>query len=223
MSGHSGALLEDAHEDELVPTFRRCALLCVILSAHLLLFSLITVSHDSRDARRPEEASELQFFVELPRPIDTQSSTNSPSDRRISTFAPSFRSRAARDNTITLLPEIEGTDSLIDWDSEASRVARDAARRMSEEEQLRSLDHHPAGMDPPPPKSSRHKLGDSEHFEGGVIIDWIDQRCYYSNQNAPVDAFGQALRLQIPVCTAAGGGRKPLPTLEEWKKERDSR
>jgi len=67
-------------------------------------------------------------------------------------------------------------------------------------------------------------LGDSQHFEGGVIIDWVNNRCYYSNQNAPVAAFGPALRLQIPTCTGAGGaGGKPLPSLEEWKKERDNR
>jgi hypothetical protein len=79
-------------------------------------------------------------------------------------------------------------------------------------------------MGPPPPNSSRHKLGDSQHFEGGEIITWVGPGCYYSNQNAPIAAFGQALRLQLPVCTGAGGaGGKPFPTIEEWKKERDSR
>jgi hypothetical protein len=95
---------------------------------------------------------------------------------------------------------------------------------MGEEKEFRSLDQHPAGMGPLPPKSSRHKLGDSQHFEGGVIIDWVSSGCYYSNQDVPIAAFGQALRLQLPTCTGAGGaGGKPLPTLEEWKKERDNR
>jgi hypothetical protein len=32
------------------------------------------------------------------------------------------------------------------------------------------------------------------------------------------------LRLQLPTCTGAGdGGGKPLPSFEEWKKERDNR
>ena len=205
-------------------TFRRCALLCVILGAHLLVFSLISVSSSPRGARTTEDSPGILFFVELPEPNDTQPSTHSSSKRPISTDDPSLNSRAARDNTITLPPEIEGTDARIDWDAEASRVAEHAAIRLSEEKEFRSLNRQPAGMGPPPPKDSRHKLGDSQHFEGGVIIDWVSSGCYYSNQNAPIAAFGQALRLQLPVCTGAGGeGGKPRPSLEEWKKDREAR
>jgi hypothetical protein len=199
-------------------------LLCVILGAHLLLFSLISVNSNPRGVRTSEEEPGILFFVELPKPNDTQPSTYSSSKRLISTDDPSLNSRAARDNTITLPPEIEGTDARIDWDAEASRVAEHAAIRLSEEKEFRSLDRQPAGMGPPPPKDSRHKLGDSQHFEGGVIIDWISGGCYYSNQDAPIAAFGQALRLQLPTCTGAGGGGgKPFPSIEEWKKERDDR
>ena len=199
-------------------------MLCVILGAHLLVFSLISVSSSPRGARTTEDSPGILFFVELPKPNDTQPSTHSSSKRPISTSDLSLRSISARDNTITLPPEIEGTNALIDWDAEGSRVAEDAAIRLSEEKEFRSLDRPPAGMGPPPPKDSRHKLGDSQHFEGGVIIDWVSSGCYYSNQNAPIAAFGQALRLQLPVCTGAGGASgKPLPTLEEWKKERDNR
>jgi hypothetical protein len=197
-------------------TFRRYALLCAILGAHLLLFSLISVNDNPRDMRRSEEEPGMLFFVDLPEPNDTQPATLS--------YDPPLESKAARDNTITLPPEIEGTEAFIDWGAEASRVAGDAARRIGEEEQFRRLDQHPAGMGLPPPKSSRHKLGDSQPFEGGEIVTWIGPRCYYSNQNMPVAAFGQALRLQLPTCTGAGGGGgKPLPSIEEWKKERDSR
>lgn len=208
----------------MVLTFRRCALLCVIFGAHLLLFSLISVNDNPRSVRRSEEAPSILFFVVLPKPNETRPSTHSSSMRPISTDDPSLKSRVAPDNTITLPPEIEGTSAVIDWDAEASRVAKDVARRIGEEKELRSLDHRPAGMGPLPPKSSSHQLGDSQHFEGGVIIDWVGPSCYYSNQNAPIAAFGQALRLQIPTCTGAGGGvGKPLPSLEEWKKGRDNR
>jgi hypothetical protein len=195
---------------------RRCALLCVILGAHLLLFSLMFENTHPRSVRRSEEASGILFFVELPKPDDAQPSTQASSKRPLSTYDPP-------DNTITLPPEIEGTDTFIDWDAEASRVAKDAAVRIDEEKPLRSLDSHPAGMGPPPPKSSLHQLGESDHFEGGVIIDWVSGGCYYSNQDAPIAAFGQALRLQLLTCTGAGGASgKPLPSIEEWKKERDS-
>jgi hypothetical protein len=197
-------------------------LLCGILGAHLLVFSLISVSDSPRGVRTSEDSPGILFFVELPKPYDAQPSTHFSSKRPFSTYDPSLKSRVASDNTITLPPEIEGTEALIDWDAEASRVAEDAARRIGEEKQFRSLDQHPAGMGPPPPKSSIHKRGDSQHFEGGVIIDWVGPGCYYSNQNEPIAAFGQALRLQVPICTGAGGG-KPLPSLEEWKKEQDNR
>jgi len=211
-------------ESKWMLNFRRCALLCAILGAHLIVFSLISVNDNPRSVRRPEEAPGILFFVDLPKPNDTQPSTHSSSKRPISTDDPSLNSRAARDNTITLPPEIEGTDARIDWDAEASRVAEHAAIRLSEEKEFRSLNRQPAGMGPPPPKDSRHKLGDSQHFEGGVIIDWTSNRCYYSNQDAPHPELGQALRLQLPICTGAvGGGGKPLPSIEEWKKERDER
>jgi len=200
-------------------------LLCAIFGAHLLLFSLISVGDDPRSDRRSEEALVTLFWVDVPKPNDTQPSTHSSSKRPISTYDPSLESRAAPDNTITLPPEIEGTDALIDWDAEASRVASDVARRMGEEKkEFRSLDQHPPGMGRPPPKPSGHKRGDSQHFEGGEIITWTGKGCYYSNQNVHIPAFGPALRLQLPTCTGAGGASgKPFPTLEEWKKERDNR
>ena len=205
-------------------TFGRCALLCVILGAHLLVFSLISVSYSLRGVRTSEDSPGILFFVELPKPNDTQPSTHSSSKRPISIYDPSLKSRVAPENTITMSPEIERTNALIDWDAEASRVAKDVVSRIGEEKQLRSLDQHPAGMGPPPPKSSSHKLGDSQHFEGGEIITWIGKGCYYSNQDAPIAAFGQALRLQRPICTGAGGGGgKPFPSIEEWKKEQDDR
>jgi hypothetical protein len=194
------------------------------LGAHLLVISLVSVNDNPRGVRRSWEAPGTLFFVDLPRPDDKQPSTHSSSKRPVSTYDSSLENRAARDNTIIPPAEIEGADGFIDWNAEASRVARDAAGRMGEEKNFRLLDQHPAGMGPPPPKRSHHELGDSQHFEGGVIIDWVSNGCYYSNQNEHIAAFGPALRLQLPICTGAGGpSAKPLPSIEEWKKERDNR
>ena len=205
-------------------TLRRCALLGVILGAHLLLFSLITLGDKRRGNRKTEEALITLLLVDLPEPDDAQASTASSVRRAGSTYDPSRESRAVRDNTITLPPGIEEPDAYIDWDGEATRVARDAARRADEEKKLRSLDQHPPGMGPPP-KRSNDKKAVSERFEGGVIIDWISNSCYYSNQDEHMDAFGPALRLRLPTCTGrgGGGGGEPFPSIEEWKKERDSR
>ena len=201
----------------MAPTFRRCALLGAIVGAHLLLFSLISVNDSTRVATRPEETPATLFFVDLP----TQDES-----RATYSFDPYLENKATREDSITLPPEIDETDARIEWGTEAGRVAGDVVRRIDEEKPFRSLDSHPAGMGPPPPGPSIHKRGDSQHFEGGEIITWTSSGCYYSNQNMPVAAFGQALRLQLPTCTGAGSGGNggpPLPTIKEWKKERDSR
>jgi hypothetical protein len=203
---------------------KRGALLCVITGAHLLLFHLIVLGDSSRRAHRSEEDFVTMMLVDFSKPDDT-STLSSPS-RSIPTYDPSSRSRVEPNNSITPPPEIEATDARVDWQAEASRVAGDAARRMdAEKKEIRSLDSHPPGMGRLPPKSSVPQVGDSLHLEGGVIIDWVKSGCYYSNQDAHIDAFGPALRLQVPTCGAAGGRRekKPLPTFEEWKKERDER
>jgi hypothetical protein len=206
---------------------KRGALLCAIFGSHLLLFRLIDVGGNPRRAHRSEEDFVTITLVDFSKPDDTQPSTLPSPGRSIPTHEPSTRSRVEPDNSITPPPEAEATDSRVDWHAEASRVAGDAARRMDEEKKLRSFDEHPAGMGPLPPKSSGQKVGDSLHLEGGVIIDWVSSGCYYSNQDVHIAAFGPALRLQLPTCGAGGGGRgggeKALPTIEEWKKERDNR
>ena len=204
---------------------KRGALLCVITGAHLLLFRLIDVGDSSR-AHRSEEDFVTIMLVDFSKPDDPQPSTLSSPSRSIQTYDRSSRSRVEPDNSITPPPGIEATDPAVDWQAEASRVAGDVARRMGEEKkELRSLDSRPTGLGPLPPKAPGNRVGDSQHFEGGVIIDWVGEGCYYSNQDAHIDAFGPALRLQLPTCGAAGGRKdeKPLQTFEEWKKERDNR
>ncbi|HUQ08860.1 MAG TPA: hypothetical protein VM146_01000 [Steroidobacteraceae bacterium] len=200
-------------------------MLCVILGAHVLLFSLISVGDHHRRAPGFDETVATLFLLNLANPDETQPSTQPATERRISTHAPLFESTAVPDNTITLPPEAERTAP--DWNAEARRVARDAAKRIGEEEKPRPSDHHPAGMRPPAATPSRHKRGDSEHFEGGVIIDWVSGGCYYSNQDAPRPELGQALRLQIPTCNGTSGGPQRGPdsiqSFEEWRKEQANR
>jgi hypothetical protein len=205
---------------------KRGALLCVITGAHLLLIRLIDVGDSSRGAHRSEEDFVTIMLVDFSKPDDTQPSTLSSPSRSIPTYDPSSKTRVEPDSSITLPPGIQATDPAVDWQAEASRVAGDVARRMGEEKkELGSLDSRPIGMGPLPPRSSVQQVGESLHLEGGVIIDWVGKGCYYSNQDSHIDAFGPALRLQLPTCGAAGGRRdeKPLQSFEEWKKERDNR
>jgi hypothetical protein len=191
---------------------------------HLLLARLISVGQHPRGAQKPEESVVTLLFVDLSDPDATRPLADSLPGRPPVTRSSSQRIGAAPVSAIALPPEIEQTDAVIDWNAEAGRVARDTAGRLAEKREPRALDKHAAGLGPPPPKSSLRQKGDSEHFEGGVIIDWIDNGCYYSNQKEHIDAFGPALRLQVPTCTGRDrSGRAPLQSFEEWKNERDSR
>jgi hypothetical protein len=100
-------------------------------------------------------------------------------------------------------PSIESTAPIsippIDWAAEAERAARDVVARQSEGDSLRSLDAHPEGMDLPPPDQRGHHLGDTEHLEGGEIIDWVNDKCYYTKMPPPGPDLGP-LRLMLPVC-----------------------
>ena len=89
-------------------SIRRCALLCLILGAHLLLLSFLSVNDSLPIVRKFEEAPGILFFVELPRPIDPQHSTYSSSTGPIPTFDPDLEGSGARENTISLPPETEG-------------------------------------------------------------------------------------------------------------------
>ena len=86
-----------------------------------------------------------------------------------------------------------------DWGAEAERAAREELSREQQQDSLRSLAGHPKGMDLPPPRHRPHQLGDTEHFEGGEIIDWINDRCYYSNRD-PTGLPWQPGQLMMPVC-----------------------
>src|SRR5689334_8761104 len=179
---------------------RRCALLLGILGAHLALLYLISASDARLGSNKSAEVSGTLFWLDIPDPEDTWRAAVPPSVRSTPIRTPSLEDDSVPHLAIAPLPDIHDSDALIDWDAEASRIASEAARRQNEQRAFRALDQHPAGIGAAPPQRSGHQQGDSEHFEGGVIIDWTGSRCHYSNQDAHVDAFGPALKLQLPTC-----------------------
>ena len=53
-----------------------------------------------------------------------------------------------------------------------------------------------------------HKFGDEEHLEGGEILTWINERCYYSSK--PTESmFGGPPRLKLPTCKTRSMSRTP--------------
>ena len=214
---------------EVTARYRKAALLCVIAGVHLALLWNIDVGKRA-GLRKAEEAAAILYFIEIPEPDSPPFTTPDLSQPGLSFVAPRIGSEAAGRDAITLLPEFEG--AVVDWDAESRRIAGELVARQSAEEKLRKLDRPPAGLGPPPaglgpppPESSRPKAGDTQRFEGGEVITWINDRCYYTNQNfstpflagAPVGSSD--LRVQRPVCKAGAAG-EPQMTFEEWKKKK---
>ncbi|MEO8307050.1 MAG: hypothetical protein ABI616_03295 [Pseudomonadota bacterium] len=41
----------------------------------------------------------------------------------------------------------------------------------------------------------KHKAGDTEHFEGGKVITWINERCYLTNQPGAIGFGGTSVKV----------------------------
>jgi hypothetical protein len=196
----------------------------VVLGTHILVIWQIASNDRNRRFGKTKEAPAMLSWF-----ISPEQDVSPPRIKlRLEPPIPSFnaismKAAAKSDTAISQPLETESAYAAVDWAAEASRVASDFAKRKQEQENVRSFGRNPVGIGQPPPKPAFHKRGDSQHFEGGEIIDWINDHCYYSNQNAPVAAFGQALRLQLPICKGRGGAGESLPSLEDWKKEKEDK
>lgn len=197
---------------------RKAALLCSIATVHLLLIWNIDAG-DGPGSHRAGEAPGILFFIEVPESAAAPSAARDPWQPRLTIIEPRLGSEASNRGDATLLAE-----SSVDWNAEAGRVAGDVAEQSSAKEKYRPLDRLPPGMGPPPPKSSRRQFGDTQRFEGGEIITWINERCYYTSRNygSAGLASGSDLQLQRPVCKAAASA-EPQLTFEEWRKKKGDR
>ncbi len=71
----------------------------------------------------------------------------------------------------------------VDWMAEGQRVAQDYFMRATRGGSPLPLDGASTGPRLLRSRAPDHRLGDTEHFDGGEIIDWINDRCYYSNRD----------------------------------------
>ena len=79
----------------------------------------------------------------------------------------------------------------IDWYAEGARSAREVFKDQLRETPEPSLDSKPQALVLPDRSNLPHKAGDTEHFEGGEVITWVNERCYYSNRPSAI-SFGGA-------------------------------
>jgi hypothetical protein len=117
-----------------------------------------------------------------------------------------------RPNTVTAsMPVIEiesptkladdGNDSAPDWREFGSQAIQSTIGKQGEEEGHRSLMSKPKIAELPRDssqpsifKTPAFKAGDKQHFEGGEIITWESDRCYYTNRQ-----IGSVLSSKSPV------------------------
>lgn len=104
---------------------------------------------------------------------------------------------------------------LIDFGAEVEDAVRDSLARQAAKDAQRQFGAVPGGMKRPP-KRGRHEPGDTERFEGGEVVTWINDRCYYSSKPPP-GSDPNPLRLMTPTCK---GGEVLHFDYEKWRKEK---
>lgn len=95
----------------------------------------------------------------------------------------------------------------IDWYAEGARSARRVFPDAVQVKPDRSLDSEPEAMALPDVSREPRKRGDSERYEGGETITWINERCYYRADPLP-DISGAPPRLKLPTCKNRGMGER---------------
>jgi hypothetical protein len=73
----------------------------------------------------------------------------------------------------------------VDWTSEAQRVAQERVAKGDPNDRFRSFLKHPQGIETPPIDTNHHAAGESQHYEGGEVITWLNDRCYYTSKGTP--------------------------------------
>jgi hypothetical protein len=106
----------------------------------------------------------------------------------------------------------------IDWYAEGLRAARNAVPEVAREKPGPSLDSKPQALELPDSSDVPHRPGDSERGDGGVVITWINETCYYRSD--PLEnMMGDPHKLKLPVCKARSmkerQGEKRAEELEE--------
>jgi hypothetical protein len=138
----------------------------------------------------PVSEAAIAAMIWITAPLPPRPSSRPPAQRKLRALSslrppmPIAQPPApAPDTTITVPP--------IDWYAEGARSARNAFKDEMREKPAPSLDSKPQVLVLPDKSNMPHKAGDTEHFEGGEVITWVNERCYYTNRPAAI-LFGGA-------------------------------
>ena len=200
-----------------IPAARsRTVVMAVACLGHVGLILLLLNSLERVRQRAPEREAEpllLMLLDSLVRPETEPRRVEEPvlaPPTAISTLPlPEIDSSSSG----SALPPVSDSVPSVDWIDARHRAVDAAVERDAAAAARPRLGQPPKGMDLPH-EAFEHKLGVVEHREGGEIIEWINDRCYYTNKRRPGEnAFG----LLLPVCKTS----KPQKELRLDKRPED--
>jgi hypothetical protein len=160
---------------------KRLYVFVIIFLAHTLLIALLIASSKYsawRMSRENERRLELTILT-LPNRARTGAQSTPIASRKPAALLPRKSQAAAVDSRMR--PDSALTLSApIDWTSEAIRVAQSSAERQARTDPYRSFSTHVMGVDIPRPITTQRD-GASQSFDGGEVISWVSESCFYTN------------------------------------------
>jgi hypothetical protein len=158
-----------------------------ICLGHLGLFALFDLSPATSSTTVEDEPTmRLTFFDE---PLQTSSPKAHPDASHTKGGRnPKSEARSASPTRLDVPADVSAAAPQVvapgvDWMAEAQRAAQDYISHTTRGDSLHLPDGRSTGVGFLRSQARDHQLGDTDHFDGGEIIDWINDRCYYSNRD----------------------------------------
>jgi hypothetical protein len=157
-------------------TIKGLVLVCVVVAHGVALIAVLSL-------RAPMRANSAEFVSALLL-VDERKRRELPPPPKQHTEERKPQREQSRQ---IVVPETRTTDDLVpaltitDWSSQREKTAGDVVGREVERANSRSLLSKPRVIELPT-RGSVHKPGDTQHFDDGEIITWINDRCYATNQ-----------------------------------------
>jgi hypothetical protein len=169
-------------------TFARITALALAGAVNVLFLSLWLFG---RARITPEAAVTAMIWLTAPMPIPSLlkpiPETKERARFKMRTQLPIEPPAPVPDTAITVPP--------IDWDAEGAGSVRNASRDAAREKPQPSLDSKPRVLVLPDKSKLPPKAGDTEHFEGGEVITWINEICHYTNRPGPMNFGGESQKV----------------------------
>jgi hypothetical protein len=177
----------------------RVAVFVAVVGLHFLVVLLIFATDSIRIARLRVVDSPLSLLT-----LSQESPPNLPATLPSSIPTQNLRRReSSRDIDLPASPEPEPNNAItlpLDLKLDAGAAARRQADKEESERRWRNLAGPSESQlewwrNNAPLAPDRHLLGDSEHAEGGELITWVDDKCFYTTHG--ITTFGMPQTSQV--------------------------